>query len=338
MRRSGQPSGAGGGTGRGGGDPFLPSSFAGTYSFGGETESGAEGGAALEESGERVGNGAVLNETATETAYESADDGGRVGRGDSMLMSDGRTHEESRAILRRRGGVGGASPSPFHSLVFGNGGSNGNGRDDLVTTETLIQEYVSACHLYGCADRINAGVLTTIRFGLPTLRASGAFHDADMLALCELLLRHGHGALSHIRRLDFSIASKEGKLHGRRGFRSHGAYALSKVLQVNSSIEEVFMQRNRVGPYGATALFLAASSNPVLRLLVMRRCRVGESGAIAFAECIGTAGCRLKEVDLSVNRIGFLGCNRIEESIAAARKRGKKIEVDLEGNLVLQEV
>ena len=86
------------------------------------------------------------------------------------------------------------SPSPQRNLVL-------PGNNDGSTVESLIHQYISACHLYGCSDRINAGVLTTLRFSLPTLRASGSFHDADMLALCEILLPHCNGALSHIRRL-----------------------------------------------------------------------------------------------------------------------------------------
>lgn len=206
------------------------------------------------------------------------------------------------------------------------------------STERLMQQYVAACHLYGCQDRINAGVLTTLRFSLPALRTSASFHDADMLALCEVLLEHGNGAAAFVRRLDFSISSREGKLHGKRGFRSHGAYALGRVLSSNRHIEEVFLQRNRVGPYGSSAIFLAAADNPVLRTLVMRRCRVGERGALAFAEHLGKGGCGLKEVDVSVNQIGFRGCLEVEEALVRARRKGKRIEVDLEGNLVLQEV
>jgi hypothetical protein len=107
--------------------------------------------------------------------------------------------------------------------------------------ESILQEYTAACQIYGCADRINAGILTTLRFRLPSLRVSGSFFDADMLALAEVLLHHINGALSYIRRLDFSLAAMEGKQFGKKGIRSHGAYALSKVLQMSLYIEEVFL-------------------------------------------------------------------------------------------------
>lgn len=204
-------------------------------------------------------------------------------------------------------------------------------------TNPIMQEYISTVQIYGCQN-VNAGVLTTIRFSLPTLRVSGAFHDSDMLALSEILFRHCNGALSHIKRLDFSVASREGKLHGRRGFGSHGAFTLSRVLCISKYIEEVFVQRNRIGPYGAASMFAAASKNPVLKTLVMRRCLLGERGALAFVEYIGQSQVTgLKEVDLSVNRIGFRGSITIEELLKEREKNGQGIDVDLEGNLVLQE-
>jgi len=222
-------------------------------------------------------------------------------------------------------------PRPERNLVL-------PGQNDGSTAENLIHQYISACHLYGAGDRINAGVLTTLRFSLPTLRVSGSFHDADMLALSEILLPNCNGLLSYIRRLDFSIASREGKLHGRRGFRSHGAFTLSKILSESRNIEEVFVQRNKIGPYGSSAIFIAAGTNPCLQTLVMRRCAIGERGARAFAEHV----CRsdvsgLREVDLSVNGIGFSGSIEVETALSR-REEGKKIECDLEGNLVFQEV
>jgi len=208
--------------------------------------------------------------------------------------------------------------------------------------ERIISEYLSACDLYGCRNRVNPGVLTALRFSLPALRVSGSFHDADMLALCEILLRYVNGPLRYIRRLDFSVAGKEGgkSNNGKRGFRSHGAFALSKVLQISDSIEEVYLQRNRIGPYGASAVFIACSNNPSIKKLVLRRCRVCERGALAFAELVAPSSeCGLVEVDLSANYIGFKGSIAIEQALKE-RKASKDLHemtVDLEGNLVFQE-
>ena len=222
-------------------------------------------------------------------------------------------------------------PRPERNLVL-------PGQNDGSTAESLIHQYISACHLFGAGDRINAGVLTTLRFSLPTLRVSGSFHDADMLALGEILLPHCNSLLKYIKRLDFSIASREGKLHGRRGFRSHGAFTLSKILSSSENIKEVFLQRNKIGPYGSSAIFIAAGTNPCLRTLVMRRCAIGERGARAFAEHVCKSDISgLREVDLSVNSIGFSGSVEVETALSR-REEGRKIECDLEGNLVLQEV
>jgi len=204
-------------------------------------------------------------------------------------------------------------------------------------TRSLLQEYIAATHMYGCAQ-INPGVMTAIRFSLPTLRVSGSFHDSDMLALCEVLFRHCNGALYHIQRLDFSIAGRYGKLHGRKGFGSHGAFTLSRVLCISNHIEEVILRRNKIGPYGASAIFAAASKNSTLKNISLRRCHIGEKGAFAFVEYVkGSNSCGLREVDLSVNGIGFQGSIAIEEMLIEREKDGMPIDIDLDGNLVIQE-
>ncbi len=222
-----------------------------------------------------------------------------------------------------------------------------------VTIEQLLHEYTTACTIFGCHNRINPGVLTTLRYQLPTLRVSGNFFDADMLALSEILLRHCNGALKYITRLDFSIAAKEGKSssfgggsgNGKRGFRSHGAYSLAKVLGMSEYIEEVYLMGNRVGPFGASAIFSSVGRNDrtVLKVLLMRGCRIGERGALSFVSDLLEAndnsilshdsiedeinsknhkkkkkGIVLEEVDFSANRIGFRGCYEIERALKAS--------------------
>lgn len=214
----------------------------------------------------------------------------------------------------------------------------------MATLESIMAEYIATCKFYGC--RVNAGVLTTLRFTLPSLRVSGDFHDADMLALAEILLRHGNGPLRFIKRLDFSRSSQEGKEHngqGKPGFRSHGAFTLSKVLQTSEFVQEVRLQGNRLGPYGASAIFLACSRNQTIQRLAMRRCLIGEKGGLAFAELLHRdmedQKCGLVDVDLSVNRIGFRASVAIEEAMNKRVQNGQdSMYVDLMGNLVLQEV
>ena len=59
-------------------------------------------------------------------------------------------------------------------------------------TNPIMQEYISTTQIYGCKV-VNPGVLTAIRFSLPTIRVSGSFHDIDMLSLAEILFRHCNG-------------------------------------------------------------------------------------------------------------------------------------------------
>ena len=240
--------------------------------------------------------------------------------------------------------------------------NNDNGELDDVrdaSIQTILLEYTMACQIYGCSQRMNPGILATFRYQLPSLRVSGSFFDADMLALAEVLLNHINGALSYIRRLDFSLAAVEGKHLGKKGIRSHGAYALSRVLQISLHIEEVFLPGNKIGPYGASAIFCAVKSNSTLRTILMRGCRIGERGASALVSQIlmsedGDKQCGLREIDLSVNRIGFYGVFAVEKALkrrmeriqqsqnskhsAQQRYQNNFIEVDLEGNMVFQEV
>eukprot|EP01082_Thalassiosira_pseudonana_P003628 g3135.t1 g3135 contig12:1490258-1491796(+) len=252
-----------------------------------------------------------------------------------------------------------ANPSPAEknnlAVATDNNSITTNAKHNNTAIETILHEYITACNIYGCS-RVNAGILTTFRFQLPSLRVSGAFFDSDMLALTEVLLHHANGALSYIKRLDFSLAAKEGKQLGKKGVRSHGAYALSKVLQMSRHIEEVFLPGNKIGPYGASALFCAAKDNATLKTLLLRGCRIGERGAFAFVQNIlmpedGINRCGLREVDLSVNQIGFYGVYAVEKGLRKREEQMKSlhekeddgaqlglVEVDLEGNLILQEV
>ena len=147
------------------------------------------------------------------------------------------------------------------------------------TIEGLIAEYMCICKFYRVD--FNAGIMNTIRFLLPSLRVSGPFHDMDMLALCELILRHGNGLLSFIHRLDFTIAIHGRQMAQRVGFTSHGALSLAKALQTTKYIQQVWLPRHRIGPYGASAILLACQDNPTVQQLNMRRCR-GKSYLYSF--------------------------------------------------------
>jgi hypothetical protein len=204
-------------------------------------------------------------------------------------------------------------------------------------TQAMLGEYMTLCQFYKVP--YNAGVLTTLRYRLPTLRLGGSFHDTDMLALTELLLKHANGALQYIRRLDFTMAGKEGKRFRsiRLGFTSHGALALAKTLQQTKFITQVWLPKHRIGPYGASALFWACSTNKTIRNMNLRRCGIGERGAFAFRELILNEKTGLQDVDLSANGIGHRGTTAIEQALE--QKAGSDmIYVNLEGNLVFPEV
>ncbi|GKY97079.1 hypothetical protein MPSEU_000666400 [Mayamaea pseudoterrestris] len=222
-----------------------------------------------------------------------------------------------------------------------------------VTTERLLHDYMVTCQFYNVSP--NAGVTATLRFSLPCLRMTGLWGDADVLAVCELMLHHVNGPLAYLHRLDFSLASLRqrdlagpwkhfrGSSNNRTGMgmRSHGAIALSKVLQTSKHVAQVYLQRNPIGPFGSSAIFIACSSNPNIQTLNLRRCRVGERGALAFCEWIcNSEQCGLVDIDLSANFIGFKGSLAIERSLATRAEQPdlSYIHVNLEGNLVLQEI
>ena len=226
------------------------------------------------------------------------------------------------------------------------------------TIETVVGEYMCFCKFYKV--HYNSGIITALRFGSPCLRPSGAFHDSDMLAVVELLLRHANGALRHVARLDFSVAGKEGK-HERNnrlvGFTSHGALSLAKALQTTKYIRQVFLPRNRIGSYGASAIFMACRMNPSIEDLNLKRCRIGKRGALAFCEMIilgmdeqstplekthddrvKRAECHgLVSVNLSLNHIGHQGTAAIENLMKESSTSDQMV-VNLDGNLVFPEV
>jgi len=251
-----------------------------------------------------------------------------------------------------------------------NNNNNDNGKK-AISIESILIEYSTYCYIYGIPHRLNPGVLTALRYSLPTIRVTGNFFDVDMLALVELLLHHCNGALRHVRRLDFTIAShssgsgsgisyyptnssgNEGGIPstngggGKRGIRSHGAYALSRVLLISNYIEEVYLVGNRIGPYGASAIFDAIASNnnnnnsmnnkgngasgsgsgSAVKTLLLRGCRIGERGALAFVNriLVNELECnKLRIVDLSACRMGFRGTYAIEARLRELSERTSK--------------
>lgn len=99
---------------------------------------------------------------------------------------------------------------------------------------------------------------------------------------------HVSSVVNRIRRLDFSIATRKmrGTLMPQLGIRSHGAVSLAKVLEVAESIEEIRLNNNKIGAYGAACIGRALSRpNHGLKVLLMRGCYIGERGARGSLVC-----------------------------------------------------
>lgn len=208
-----------------------------------------------------------------------------------------------------------------------------------LSVEKILQQYIACTKLYGC-DGANSGVVTTIRFSLPNLRVSSPFNDADMLALVEILFQHCNDHLQFIKTLDFRSIRKPRR---QNGFHSHGIIALSKVLNISKHITCLILDDStNLGFHSAQVLFQALSKNSVITSLHMKNCRIGKRGALQFVQHIlsqntntNTKRSSLKKVDLRLNRIGYSGCNAIEKAL---KNHPNNLDVNLDGNLVLQEV
>jgi len=77
------------------------------------------------------------------------------------------TSPSSASILRRRAANGNNILSVPTNATSNNANGSGvshNNRNNIDAIESIIHEYTTACQIYGCADRINPGILTTFRF------------------------------------------------------------------------------------------------------------------------------------------------------------------------------
>eukprot|EP00667_Euglena_gracilis_P005803 EG_transcript_5846 len=202
----------------------------------------------------------------------------------------------------------------------------------LAVVPGTVRAYLRQCRFYEV--EADAGVLLAFRFQLPDLRVSASFSEKDMLPLADILIAFG-AKLAHIRKLDFSVAGKKGK-----GLRSGGAVALSKALSLGKmEVEDLKIDQNRIGPYGAAALAQAVPNSPV-RSLSMPMNFVGELGAKAIAQhLLRSEKTALLSLDLSVNNTGFAGVQHITQALEYREGASlPSIKVDVEGNLVFPEV
>jgi hemolysin III len=147
--------------------------------------------------------------------------------------------------------------------------------------------------------------------------------------------------LDHVQCLDFNLAPMGGMplIPRIRGLRSHGAVSVANIIAHSNSLTEVRLNRNKIGSYGAAAIASSFQQNTSVRKLEMRSCAIGEKGAFAFSRDALVTPNALEFLDLSINNIGHAGVVSLAEALKLREDNGMSgIEVDMEGNLVLQEV
>jgi hypothetical protein len=85
-----------------------------------------------------------------------------------------------------------------------------------------------------------------------------------------------------------------------------GACALAEGLRLNSMLKKLDIRNNEIEGRGATALASSLRSNACLQDIELRANRVGDNGAAAFAGMLAV-NTSLQTLDLSSNRVGVAG-------------------------------
>jgi hypothetical protein len=96
-----------------------------------------------------------------------------------------------------------------------------------------------------------------------------------------------------------------------------GAAAFAAALNVNSSLQELYLGSNDIGDSGATAIAAALRVNSSLQKLDLSYNTIGNSGTVAVARALMRHS-TLRQLDLRGNRIGADGVAAITESIESA--------------------
>jgi hypothetical protein len=197
------------------------------------------------------------------------------------------------------------------------------------TGNTLINKYTDLCRSYGVDT--DAGVLVALRFGRKKLRASPLFGDKGMLPLADVLLKVSKSDQepSALTVLDFSQAT----------ITSHGAIALSKILESNIGLKEIRLQHNKIGTHGAKAIADSLAGHPSIKIVNLRGCAVGERGAYMLCSRLLNKATAVEFLDLSLNVMGMGGMGAINDALLKRQTlKLPPIEVDLQGNAVTEEV
>ena len=92
----------------------------------------------------------------------------------------------------------------------------------------------------------------------------------------------------------------------------NGVYEISKALQVNLTIKQLFMLKSNIGVRGGLSLAVALCHNHTLEDLYLSRNKILDDGAIAFGESLRTNR-TLKHLDIAQNNITEIGATDLAE-------------------------
>ena len=105
-----------------------------------------------------------------------------------------------------------------------------------------------------------------------------------------------------------------------------GAYEISKALQANLTLKQLFLSSNAIGVGGALSIAVALCNNHTLEFLDISNNEILDDGAIAIAEFLKTNR-TLKCLNVSLNNITEVGATEILE-VLKLNPVLKKMEVD----------
>ena len=91
-----------------------------------------------------------------------------------------------------------------------------------------------------------------------------------------------------------------------------GAYEISKALQANLTLKQLFLCSNNIGVGGTLAIAVVLYHNDTLEYLDISKNEILDDGAIAIAECLKTNS-TIKFIDMSHNNITEIGANEMVE-------------------------
>ena len=91
-----------------------------------------------------------------------------------------------------------------------------------------------------------------------------------------------------------------------------GAYEISKALQANLTLKQLFLCSNNIGVGGTLSIAVVLCHNDTLEHLDISKNEILDDGAIAIAECLKTNRA-IKFLDMSHNNITEIGANEMVE-------------------------